>query len=511
MSEYTKGKKVALLAGPLIFLTLLLLPPLPGMAEAARAAEVKSYIYPQLALGVLIWTAVWWISECVPLGLAALIPPIIFSLMGIITWKEALTRFTDPIIWVFMGGFALAKAFSVWGLDKRIALKLSLLYKGKNPKIAAMFVAGLPVFVLTVTGSITASTSIVYPIVLAFLTSMGFGAGSSYAEATMLLLGQAATAGAMLLLISTPPNLIAKRVIEEVVPGVTITFFDWFIVGTPHALIGLVIVWLVIFLVLKPEIGDLSTARRKLVEEARKLGPMSKGEKVTLGVFLLTMALWILPGLVLLASYSLPELSDLAMTLKKVLPEAGPAAVAILLLGLLRVNGRPLLTWKELEEGIDWNVVFLFGGGIALSAGLKKSGFASWLASITIASVGSKLDFWTIIAVSALLGFLITYPASNTASTLISAPIVAALAQGAGINPMPAVIAVGLACSISSALPSTTPPMAIVYGSRYIKLWNMFKVGMIADTIRLIILVLLTPSLTAYLCELKGIPLYYSP
>ncbi|HFC49330.1 MAG TPA: TRAP transporter large permease subunit, partial [Thermofilum sp.] len=183
------------------------------------------------------------------------------------------------------------------------------------------------------------------------------------------------------------------------------------------------------------------------------------------------------------------------------------AVIAILLLGLIRASSRPLLTWREIEEGIDWNVVFLFGGGIALSRGLQTGGFVEWLAYIVTGVVGVKPSFWLLVTVGAILGFLITYPASNTASTLISAPIVATLSKAAGINPVPAVIAVGLACSISSALPSTTPPMAIVYGSRMIKLWNMFKVGMIADSLRLILLILLTPSLTAFLCQLKGIPL----
>ena len=142
---------------------------------------------------------------------------------------------------------------------------------------------------------------------------------------------------------------------------------------------------------------------------------------------------------------------------------------------------------------------------------MQNSGFSKWLIDSLIAITGSTLDYTTIIVISALLGFIITYPASNTASSLITAPIAASLAIGGGYNPIPAVIATALACSISSALPSTTPPMAIVYGSKHIKLWNMFKVGMISDTIRFIILILLTPYLTQILCSIKGIPLKVMP
>ncbi|MCD6563044.1 MAG: DASS family sodium-coupled anion symporter [Thermoproteales archaeon] len=504
-------REIMLLLGPLIFFILFILPPLPGVIEAASEVGSEISKAPQLAFAVLLWTAIWWVSEVVPLGLAGLIPPLIFSFLNIVSWKKSLSSFMDPVIWIFMGGFVLAKAFQIWGLDKRIAIKLSSLYKGNNPLVSAFFIAGLPPFLLTMTGSITASTSIVFPIVMAFIGALNLEKEKEYAEALMLLLGQAATAGAMFLLISTPPNLVAKKVIEEFVPGVTITFFDWLIIGTPHALIGLFIAWFVIFKVIKVEKVDLSRMREKLNDEASKLGVMSKGEKYVFLIFLFVLFLWMLPGMFLILSSSFKTLVSLANIIQKILPTSAPAVLALLLLGLIHAEGRPLLRWKELEEGIDWNVIFLFGGGIVLGTGLQNSGFSKWLINSMMFITGSTLDFVTIIFVSALLGFIITYPASNTASSLITAPIAASLALSGGFNPIPAVLASALACSISSALPSTTPPMAIVYGSKHIKLWNMFRVGMVSDTIRFIILLVLTPYLTQMLCYLKGIPIKISP
>ena len=495
-------EKVGFLVGPLLLLLSLIIP-LPGLEVVTQETGV-SPLMTKLALGTLFWVAAWWITECVPLGLTGLIPVLFFSLTGLVPWKTSLTAFTSPIIWVFIGGFVLAKAFQVWGLDRRIALKLAQLYKGENPMINAFFIAALPVFILTMTGSITASTSIVYPIVLAYLTAMGFGKDSRYAEATMLTLGQAATAGAMFLLISTPPNLIAKEVIESTMKNVTVTFVDWIIVGTPHAFIGLLVTWLIVFALLKPGVKRIS---RKAIESI-KLEPMKKGEKIVLTVFILTIILWMLPGLLLIYSNFNPTIAPLAKKVKTFLPEAAPAVLALFLLGLLKVDGRPVLKWKEIQEGIDWNVVFLFGGGIVLGKGLEASGFAKWIALAITNQSFIELNPWTLSVISAIMAFLITYPASNTASSLIACPIAASLSIGAGINPLPAVISAALAASISSALPSTTPPMAIVYGSKYIKLWNMFKVGMIADTIRLILLILIEPYLAIYLCQLKGIPLF---
>ncbi len=507
------SKLVALVLGPAMMVAWLLVPPLPGMLDVVREHGV-SLLSLKLSLGVLFWVSVWWISEVVPLAVTALLPALLLPMAGVISWKSSLTSFASGIIWVFIGGFTLAKAFRVWGLDKRVALKLASLYRGGSPALTTFFVACLPVFLLTITGSITASTSLVYPIVLSYLSSMGFLSDEryrGYSEATMLSLGQAATAGAMFLLISTPPNLVAKSVIEESVPGVTLTFFDWFIVGTPQAIAGLLISWLTVFAVLRPKCGSLAISDEFIASELRRLGRLRRGEKLVLATFAVALVLWSLPGLVMIASNVDPSLAPLSELVSRALPEAAPAVIVVLLLTLMRAEGRPLLTWRELEEGIDWGVVFLMGGGIALGRGLSASGFPQWISTLLLRYVAWRPDLWSICALSALIGFLVTYPASNTASSIIACPLAAYISMSYGYNPIPAVVAAGLACSISSALPSTTPPMAIIYGSKCIRLWNMFKVGMVSDIIRLAFLVLTAPHLSLLLCQVKGVPLRLRP
>ena len=360
--------------------------------------------------------------------------------------------------------------------------------------IAAFFVAALPVFILTLTGSITASTAVVFPFLMAYLSMAGVKSGSRYSEACMLVLAQAATAGAMLLLISTPPNLIAKSTAMEYA-AVDLTFVDWLIVGTPHAIIGLVVTWIVVFKVLRPEEKSISADKSKMVNLAKQLGRMSRGEKAAAGLLLLALVLWILPSAVKVAAGYNPGLEGLSNDLAVVMPEAMPAVLVIILAGLIRVRGEPILKWEELARGIDWNIVFLFGGGIALGIGLAESGFATWLADAVSGAMGPYPSAWAIYAVACVLGFLLTYAASNTAAALISCPIAATLALGAGISPIAPIIGAGLACSISSAIPSTTPPMAIVYSSGYVKIWSMFKVGIISDLIRLGALIVIGPVL----------------
>jgi len=199
----------------------------------------------------------------------------------------------------------------------------------------------------------------------------------------------------------------------------------------------------------------------------------------------------------MIASDAFPGLRPASAVLAQAMPEAMPAVLVILLAGLLRVKGEPVLRWKEIVDGVDWNVVFLFGGGIALGLGIESSGLAHWIGDGAQVILGSAPSAWMIFTVSALLAFTLTYAASNTAAALVACPIAATLAVGAGLNPVPAIIAAALAASISSAIPSTTPPMAIVYGSGSVKIWNMFKVGIISDFLRLGVLIATGPFLTS--------------
>ncbi len=486
-------RRLGLVLGPALFLTVVLWPTPASMAAIASEVDVFDKA-PQVALGTLLWVLSWWVLECVPLGIAALLPPLVFSMTGILQWKTALTSFTDPIIWIFMAGFVLAAAFGKWSLDRRIAVRLGLLYKGSNPMVAAFFVASLPVFILTLTGSITASTAVVFPFLIAYLSMAGVKPGGRYSEACMLVLAQAATAGAMLLLISTPPNLIAKSTAWEL-GGADITFLDWLLIGAPHAFIGLLITWVVVFKMVKPEEKSVAADKSKMIAVSKQLGKMSTGEKVTAGLLATAVTLWVLPSAVKIAAGYESGLQPLSDDLSRIMPEAMPAVLVILLAGLIRIRGEPVLRWDELAKGIDWNVVFLFGGGISLGLGLSASGFAGWLADGVSGALGNNPSEWAIFAVSCFLGFILTYAASNTAAALISCPIAASLAVGAGVGVVAPIVGAALACSISSAIPSTTPPMAIVYSSGYVKIWSMFKVGVVADLLRLGALIAIGPLL----------------
>jgi solute carrier family 13 (sodium-dependent dicarboxylate transporter), member 2/3/5 len=397
--------------------------------------------------------------------------------------------------------------------------------------MAIFFIACLPCL-LTMVGSITASTTIVFPFVIAFMRILNLPVGvfstndirntesksknakqnhhgitqtsSNYAEASFLALGQAAVAGAMLLLISTAPNLIAKATVEDFVPGKTILFDDWFIIGTPHAVIGLIISWTIIFLLIKPEFNSLPATRQQFVNSLRKMGKITQEERVVLSILITALFLWIVPSLLrsvygnnqLAIDRSTGVFSGIIKILIKNVPESMPALVIILSVALLRTKRNAhLLTGDEMIKAIDWNIVALFDGGLVLGLGMESSGLATWIGNEISFIMGSQLNSYSVFAVSAIIGFVMSYSASNTASAVITCPIAATLAIGAGLNPIPPIIAAALGCSIPSAIPSTSPPMAIIYSSRTVRILSMLKTGVVSDLIRLAILILIGPIL----------------
>ncbi len=230
------------------------------------------------------------------------------------------------------------------------------------------------------------------------------------------------------------------------------------------------------------------------------MGKMQKEEKAVLSILIAAMFLWIVPSLLRSSGPFLGQdaFSNFVNAFSTNVTEAVPALMIIMAIATVRTgrNKPPILRWEEMMRSVDWNIVMLFGGGLALGMGLEVSGLADWIGDqLSLLIGGMEVTPFVVFAASAVMAFVISYAASNTASAVITCPIAAALAIGAGVNPIPPIIAAGLACSVSSAIPSTTPPMAIIYSSRVVRISNMFKTGMTSDLIRLALLILIGPLL----------------
>jgi sodium-dependent dicarboxylate transporter 2/3/5 len=288
--------------------------------------------------------------------------------------------------------------------------------------------------------------------------------------------------------------------------SIDITFVDWFFIGTFHAILGLFLSWFIVYRILKPEVKELPHDPSTIKRELGELGPMKRGEKMTIGILIFTLVLWLIPGLVSNFAIGNPNFQGISSLILKILPEAAPAAITLLLFPILSVGDRPLLKWDEiLNDSVNWDVVFLVGGGITLGLGLMRSGFSNWVTLVFKDIVGPSPNGFIIFAVSSLIGFLLSYPASNTGAASVACPLAASLSAAAGINPIGPILGAAIATTIPSTLPSTTPAMAIAYSSGYVRMREMITVGLISDVIRFLILIAVGPVLIGWFLSWKGI------
>ena len=470
-------RRAGLFLAPAIALIIWLLP-LPTLAPAAHQV-----------LAVLAAAVVLWITEAIPLPVTALAAPALCVVLGVAPVREVFKSFADPIIFVFLGGFLLAEAMLHHGLNRRVAFTiLSLPSVGRSPtRILIAFslvTAGISAWV-----SNTATTAMMFPIALAILTEMArrksatAGRGVSIRElsfgpALMLSAAFGSSVGGLATPVGTPPNLIGLGLIEKNL-GVRITFFQWMSFGVPLAL---TLVLFVCF-TLRPRGAEkalLSGGLDWLAREKERLGPWTRGQVNVLIAFLVTVFLWLSPGVV---AVILGDNSPPALWLNRHLPESVVALLGAILLFVLPVRWRGeaefTLTWREAQQ-IDWGTILLFGGGLALGDLMFSTGLAKWMGEGLAHALNAHTVLGLIILFAAV-GAMVSETTSNAASATMVVPVAIAVAQAAGVNPLQPALAACLGASMGFMLPVSTPPNAIVYGSGCVPLLQMMKHGLVLD------------------------------
>jgi sodium-dependent dicarboxylate transporter 2/3/5 len=272
-------RSLALAAGPATFLILWLVP--PGGLTGASAGV--------LALGA--WMAIWWITECLPLAVTALLPVAVFPLLGVMTIRQATAPFANEVVFLYLGGFLIAAALQQWRAHERIALSVI----GRVGTDSRRLVLGVMLATAFVSMWIsnTATAAMMYPIALAIGTLYGEGA-TARSQRIALLLGVAfaASIGGMATLIGTPPNLILAGAARELL-GVSIDFFEFLTYGLPAAILILPVCWvLLVFVFHRERISLDATGRAALDTRRSALGALGGGERATLIVFVAVAVAW---------------------------------------------------------------------------------------------------------------------------------------------------------------------------------------------------------------------------
>ena len=466
---------------PAVLVVLLALP-LPLPVAGHRMAAIMGLV---VAL---------WMTEALPMAVTAMLGPMLAVIFGVADARSALAPFADPIIFLFIGSFILAEAMFVHGVDRRIAFTaLSSPFVGSSA-IRVLVVYAAVATVLSMWISNTATTAMMFPIGLSIVNHLmrvaprdqaSRHAVRQFALGLMLLTSFGASVGGMATPVGTPPNLIGIGMLDRIA-HVRISFFQWMALGVP--IVVLLFGFLVVLFSSTARGLRVGAGSGELVrDELRRLGPLSPAERNVLVAFGVTVMLWVAPGLFTIGGW---EDTAFARAYAKAMPEGIAAMVGAMLLFVLPVDWRArrfTITWDQAVR-IDWGIVLLYGGGLAIGGLAFSTGLADALGRGITAWLPSHSSF-VLTALFTATAIVLSEATSNTASANMIVPVAIAVAQAAGVRPVEPALGATLGASMGFMMPISTAPNAIVYSSGFIPITAMMRYGIALDVVAFVLIV----------------------
>jgi sodium-dependent dicarboxylate transporter 2/3/5 len=437
----------------------------------------------RVVLATAILMALWWMSEAIPISATALLPLVIFPLFGVISSTDAAAPYADHNVFLFLGGFFIAKAMEHHDLHRRVALFVLSAVGVVERRIVLGFIVGSAFLSMWISN--TATAMMMLPIGLSVVRELK-SKDKSFAKAAFLGIAYGASIGGMGTLVGTPPNLMLAGQFKNLFPQAPeITFLNWIPIGLPVIIMMIPAAWWVLcFLVFKvknSESADIGFIRK----DAARLGKMSYEEKVVAVVFSSVALGWIFRKEINLAVVSLPGWRTLLGVSQSTSDATVAVLGAIVLFAFPSKKGGRILEWRTAKE-VPWGIVLLFGGGFALAEAFGQSGLSEWIGNL-LGGIGDLPAPLLVILV--VLGMMIlTEFTSNTATASLMLPILASMGIGLNTDPRILMIPAALAASSAFMLPVATPPNAIVFGSGELRIKDMMKAGIALNLISVIVI-----------------------
>ena len=450
-----KLKRLSLWLAPLAAVAVTLL-----MMNAGWAREGA------LVGGLTVLCALWWIFEPIPIPATAMIPLGVFPLLGILDGKQVAQAYGDPLIILLMGGAMLSKAMEKSGAHRRLALYMVNLFGGDSQRrlVLGCMVASAA---LSMWVSNTATTLMLLPVAYAVLQSANTTDAKKLAVPLFLGIAYAASIGGLGTPIGSPPNIIFLKIYGEATGSIP-SFTQWMFWGLPVVilLLPLAALWIT---------RNLGAAEPLKIPQS---GVWRSEEARVLAIFFLTALAWI----------TLREpFGGWSQWLN--VPSANYAAVAltsvILMFILPNGQGGKLLDWESAST-IHWGVLLLFAGGIAIAKAFTVTGISTAIGESL--SAVTRLSILALIVVVALTVTFLTEITSNTATTTLLMPILAAASLGAGFDPALLMLPAALSASCAFMLPVATAPNAIVFGTGEITVEQMVREGFALNLIGVVVI-----------------------
>ena len=445
---------------------------------------------------------IFWICESLPMPVTALIGAALCVLFKVADAKTVFAPFADPLMFLFIGSFILARAIFLHDLDKRFAYGvLSLKWIGARPS-RILFAFGAVTAFISAWISNTATTAMMFAIGMSIITFLfkqeketGVKISRNYATAMMLITSFAASIGGLATPIGTPPNVIGLGFIRQLL-GAEISFFKWMMIGVPVVVVLYLFLYFYLNYLAPAGVKEIAGSAEMIRREKANLGKWTRAQKSTVIAFAVAVSLWVFSGLIALVA---GETSEIYKLINSRLPEAVGAIAGAVLLFLLPGNGsgEKAITWEEAVK-IDWGVVLLYGGGFALGVLSFQTGLAEAIGVNLTALLPLSGEFGLLVA-SVLVAVVISETTSNTASANMVVPVVIAIAQAQGANPLIPALGATFGASLGFMLPVSTPCNAIVYGSGYVPLMKMVRYGILLDIFGAIVIIAMLSLLAPFL------------
>lgn len=476
-----------------------------GVALGALAFWLAGRLFPagvdaypaRMALAITVLTATCWLTQCLPLAVASLIPLALLPLCKVQTIQSVAPAYAHPILWLFFGGFVLALAIQRWNLHRRIALGI-IVRVGLRPRrlVLGFMLAGL---FLSMWISNTGTSLMLLPIGMALIDRMGSGrmldaeAMPRFGAALMLGIAYGCSVGGTATPIGTGPNLLFLSQYEslEQVGAPPITFFDWMVMFVPFAILlglliwGILVFWLHRLPAGSPEAGDV------IREELRKMGRMTSAERRVLILFGVAVLLWVtrrggwagllgleetVPGGTRIIEYTADGTVALLVAICAfVVPSAGR-------------HSPPLMDWTTARR-LPWEILILLGGGIAIADAFGETGLSKALGGLLRPAVETLPPVLAVALIVLLVTFL-TEVTSNTATTALMLPLLMSMARASEQDPRMFMLPAAIAASCAFMLPIATPPNAVVFASGRVSMAQMARCGVLLNVVSVVVITL---------------------
>ena len=402
-----------------------------------------------------------WVTQLLPLSVTSLMGLALLPLLGVMPADDAYGMFGNSAVFFILGAFILAGGIIKTGLSEHVALAL-IDRIGLGPRRLLLTMLLLPALMAAFMPE-HAVAAVMLPIVWEVVRGLGLKPGHRYAQSLFFAMAWGAIIGGVATLLGGARGPLTLGIVEELT-GKGFSFLDWMIAAGPLVLGMLIISGLVLYFVTPFEGLNVQDARIRIEKRQLELGRLSLQGRIMALLLFVTVLMWITKG-----------------------HELGLASIA--LGSVVLMFAFRLVSWKEVESHVNWGVVLMYGGAIAVGKALTVTGAGIWLAQELLPS---GLTGIALLALLALITLLMTESVSNAAAVAILLPVVIPFGMESGFDPVTIAMAVGIIAGFAFMLPMGTPPNAMIYGTGYIELASMLRFGAILSLSALLLFVLVS-------------------